>query len=319
MESKLQFDGKGKLRHLLTLEGVPGELYAELFARADSMLDSASRIVKGNKLAGQLAVTAFFEPSTRTQLSFEIAVKSLGAEVVSFDIANSSLAAKGESLSDTILTIVSMGTDFIIVRLGLEGELAKMPQLMPDSVALVSGGEGRNDHPSQGLLDVWTIKKAKGDFADLRVAIIGDISHSRVARSLLHALGTLGTKEMVLSGPPHLVPEELALAWGPSTSVEHDVRKAVAGADVIYTLRFQYERMAKEAKERTRGTSEDYLIDSERLALAAPDAIVMHPGPINREVEISSDVADGSQSLIRRQISHGVVMRMAILSLLARG
>ena len=307
-----QLDKDGRLRHLLTLEGLPATVYHELFTLAATYIDPATRrILKTPRLQDRLVVNAFFEPSTRTRLAFEIAAKSLYAEVVNFDMATSSVTAKGETFADTIMTIVALGADIVIVRHGQEGMVAAVADQVPERVALINGGDGCNAHPSQGLLDAWTIMQHKGDVQGLRIAIIGDIIHSRVARSLLDAFTTLQAAEVIVAGPPALVPVELTRA---GVTVEHDLTKAVAGVDVIIGLRFQFERMA--SQEPPPRQSPECMIDAALVARAAPDVMVMHPGPINRGLEISSEVADGPRSYILEQVTNGVAMRMAIMTLL---
>ena len=313
-----QLDSQGRLRHLLTLEGMPAEAYKDLFERAASHIEADSgQIKRSDRLRARLVVNAFFEPSTRTRLAFEIASKSLGADVVNFAVLSSSTHAKGESFEDTMRTIAALGADFIVLRHGGEWSVEGLLDLLPESTKLVNGGEGSREHPSQALLDAWTILREKGGFGGLRVAMIGDIAHSRVARSLSHALATLGVAKITVSGPPLLVPGSLAEDW--SVTVEHDLDRAVDNADVVVCLRFQYERMSDGEQSDARNSYADYTLDQRRVALAAPDVMVMHPGPINRGVEITAEVADGPRSYILRQVTNGVAMRMAILSALEEG
>ncbi len=309
-----QLDSQGRLRHLFMLEGLPASIYHELFARAESFVDpDTGGVRKTPLLRDKLVVNAFFEPSTRTRMSFEIAAKSLQAEVVNFDPESSS-AAKGETLPDTLLTIAALGADAIVVRENEGGLIARHAPRLPAGVVLVNGGDGCHAHPSQGLLDAWTIVRQKGAVAGLSIAVIGDILHSRVARSLFQAFRTLGAARVVATGAPELVPAAEAERWG--AVVERDVDQAVAGVDVIICLRYQYERMTSEDRSRSGGHESRFIIDAQRLALAAPDAIVLHPGPVNRDTEIASEVADGPSSRILEQVSNGVAMRMALLSML---
>ena len=309
--SNSQLDATGRLRHLLTLEGLPPEAYEDLFERAAAFVDEATgRVRRSDLLAGRLVANVFFEPSTRTRLAFEIAARFLGADVVNLDVPTSS-SAKGESFEDTLRTVTALGAEILVVRHGGRMRLGD-EACLGLGAALVSGGEGTSGHPSQALLDAWTIRREKGTVEGLRVAVIGDIVHSRVARSLAQALNALGAGEVVVSGPERLVPKELGPRWG--VTVEHDPNAAVAGADVIIALRFQYERMDDSARSATGGGAHSYLLDERRVALASPGAMVMHPGPINRGVEITDAVADSDRSFILRQVTNGVAMRMAILS-----
>lgn len=305
----------GMLRHLLTLEGLPASLYEEFFAKAESFTDpETARVVRRPLLAGRLVVNAFFEPSTRTRMSFEIAAKSLGAEVVNFDVQNSSSLAKGESFADTIHVLARLGADVIVIRHG--GDLlAELEGHNFSGVTLINGGDGCNAHPSQGLLDAWTVLRRRGTITGLKVAIVGDIVHSRVARSLAHVYGTLGAAEVRVAGPPELMPSPQETdRFG--LTVMPDVDMAVRGADVIVSLRVQYERMEKDSKLVREDYATKYRIDARRLALAAPDALVMHPGPMNRGVEITSELADCHQSCVLEQVTNGVAMRMAIMQVL---
>lgn len=306
----------GRLRHLLTLRGLPRETYQDLFGRAEGFMGpGGSSVARTESLRGSLVVNAFFEPSTRTRLAFEIAARSLGADVVNFDLLSSATQFKSESFEDTLRTIAALGADFIVLRHGGEMPAEGLLEILPKATCLVNGGEGSDDHPSQGLLDAWTIQREKGGFDGLRIAIFGDILHSRVARSLAHAFATLGAGSVTVSGPPKLVPESLEGQL--KVTVDHDPDRAVAGADVIICLRFQYERMGgsyEAARDR-----HNYTIDEGRVALASPEVMVMHPGPINRGVEIAPEVADGPRSFILSQVRNGVAMRMAILDALGEG
>ena len=312
-----QFDEHGRLKHLLTLEGVKKETYLELFSLASSFIDpETSQTRRLGLLRDRLVVNAFFEPSTRTRLSFEIAARSLGAEVVNFDLLSSSTVAKGETFEDTLCTIAALGADFIILRHGEQEPSDQLLDILPEDTSLVNGGEGSRDHPSQGLLDAWTIMLEKGGFEGLRIAVVGDIVHSRVARSLAHAFAELGVSEFIACGPPELVPESLADEL--VVKVEHNADAAVDGVDVIICLRFQYERMNDGKQRLANEAGNEYTIDKKRVGLASPDVMVMHPGPINRGVEITDEVADGPRSFILRQVTNGIAMRMAILSKLGQ-
>ena len=310
-----QYDSQsGRLKHLFTLEGMPAGIYRDLFAQAAEYIDPHSgRIRKSDALRDRLLVNAFFEPSTRTRMAFEIAAKSMAAEVVNFDVANSSSASKGESYADTISTIVALGADLLVIRHGQDGAVEQACAQVPHGVALINGGDGCNAHPSQGLLDAWTIMRRKGQIAGLRIAIVGDIVHSRVAHSLLHAFVALDAQHVCLAGPPELLP---AAPAPPGVAYTDDVDEAVSKVDVIIALRLQYERMVEAAKPERRGYAAGYCIDQRRVALAAPDVMVMHPGPLNRGVELTAEVADGKHSSILQQVTNGVAMRMAIMQAL---
>ncbi len=303
------------LRHLVTLEGLPREHLVELLDTAQAFRDSHERGVKAMPiLRGRTMVGLFFEPSTRTRVSFEIAARRLSADVLQFDVSQSS-TRKGESLQDTLATLAALGCDLFVVRHHTAGTAAHLAERLPEGCFLINAGDGGNAHPTQGLLDALTIRQRKGGFAGLKVAIIGDIRHSRVARSDIHALLALGVGEIRLSGPPELLPDQAPAGC----SIERDADRALAGADVVITLRLQRERMEAGLVSSESDYFRAFGIDARRMALAAPDAILMHPGPINRGVEIASEVADGPQSLILEQVRNGVFVRMAVMSHLVRG
>jgi aspartate carbamoyltransferase catalytic subunit len=307
--SDIQFDARGRLKHLLTLEGVARQTLTSLLDRADSF-----RVTPGDAprrhtwLAGRTVANLFFEPSTRTRASFELAARRLGADVINLDIGASS-AVKGESLEDMLYTLEAMNVDVFVVRHKDEGVPALMAKHAAPHVHVLNAGEAHLAHPTQGLLDAFTIRRHKKDFAKLSVAIVGDIKHSRVARSAVRALVTLGTRDIRLAGPKSLLPKKGELKGELFT----DADAAVAGADVVMMLRIQKERMQKAAVPSAAAYFKRFGLDTRRLRLAKPGAIVMHPGPMNRGVEIASDVADGPQSVIREQVTNGVAVRMAVL------
>ena len=307
--SDIQFDARGHLKHLLTLEGVARQTLISLLDRADSF-----RVIPGEAprrhtwLAGRTVANLFFEPSTRTRASFELAARRLGADVLNLDIGASS-AVKGESLEDTLYTLEAMNVDVFVVRHKDEGVPALMAKHAAPHVHVLNAGEAHVSHPTQGLLDAFTIRRHKKDFSKLSVAIVGDIKHSRVARSAVRALVTLGTRDIRLAGPKSLLPKNGEL----NGEVFTDADKAVAGADVVMMLRIQKERMQKAAVPSAAAYFKRYGLDSKRLRLAKPGAIVMHPGPMNRGIEIAPEVADGPQSVIREQVTNGVAVRMAVL------
>jgi|SRR5579885_18957 len=307
--SDIQFDARGHLKHLLTLEGVARQTLTSLLDRADSF-----RVIPGEAprrhtwLAGRTVAKLFFEPSTRTRASFELAARRLGADVLNLDIGASS-AVKGESLEDTLYTLEAMNVDVFVVRHKEEGVPALMARHAAPHVHVLSAGEAHVSHPTQGLLDVFTIRRHKKDFSNLSVAIVGDIKHSRVARSAVRALVTLGTRDIRLAGPKSLLPRKGELNGELCT----DADEAIAGADVVMMLRIQKERMQKAAVPSAAAYFKRYGLDVKRLKLAKPGAIVMHPGPMNRGIEIAPEVADGPQSVIREQVTNGVAVRMAVL------
>jgi aspartate carbamoyltransferase catalytic subunit len=307
--SDIQFDARGRLKHLLTLEGVGRQTLITLLDRADSFRIAPGEAPRRHTwLAGRTVANLFFEPSTRTRASFELAARRLGADVLNLDIGASS-AVKGESLEDTLYTLEAMNVDVFVVRHKDEGVQALMAKRVAPHVHVLNAGEAHLAHPTQGLLDAFTIRRHKKDFSKLSVAIVGDIKHSRVARSAVRALVTLGTRDIRLAGPKSLLPKKGELNGNLFT----DADQAVSGADVVMMLRIQKERMQKAAVPSDAAYFKRYGLDKRRLKLAKPGAIVMHPGPMNRGIEIAADVADGPQSVIREQVSNGVAVRMAVL------
>ena len=314
MQRNPQLNAHGELIHLLSIEGLPRPVLHHILDTAGTFLSVNDREVKKVPLLrGKSVFNLFFENSTRTRTTFEIAAKRLSADVINLDIARSS-AAKGESLLDTIANLSAMHADMFVVRHGESGAPYLIAQHCAPHVHVVNAGDGRHSHPTQGLLDMYTIRHYKQDFTKLTVAIVGDIVHSRVARSDIHALATLGVPEIRAVGPKTLVPGDLA-AMG--VRVCHDMKEGIAGADVIIMLRLQNERMSGAMLPSAAEFFKNYGLTPEKLALAKPDAIVMHPGPINRGVEIASDVADGTQSVILPQVTFGIAVRMAVMSIIA--
>lgn len=269
-------------------------------------------IKKSNILSGKSIITLFFENSTRTRVSFELASKYLGATAANISAGGSSIA-KGETLIDTAKTLEAMGTDVIIIRHSMSGS----PHLISKYIGskVINAGDGMNEHPTQALLDIMTIREKKGKVEGLKVAIVGDVKHSRVARSNIYGLNKLGA-EVVLAGPSTLLPSNLQ---DMGVKVYNDVEKAVEGADVVMGLRIQLERQKKGLFPSIREYNKYFGIDERRLSMAKPDAILMHPGPVNRGVELNPQVADGSQSVINQQVTNGVCVRMAVLNMLANG
>ena len=312
----LQLDSDGRLHHLLTLEGLPKETLCRLLDRAGQIRDAAlGRAQKRNSLLGTTVCTLFFEPSTRTRSSFHIAAQRLGADVINFDASTSS-ARKGETALDTLRNLEAMGVRGFIVRHPEDGAAEALAMQAGEGTTVINAGDGRSAHPTQGLLDALTLRQAKGaDFSKLKVLIVGDVKHSRVARSDLHALRTLGTGEIRVCGPASLLPDDGTLE-GCATGGDFDAM--LEGVDAVMMLRLQRERMEEGLVASLDDYHAQYGLTAQRLRLAAADAVVLHPGPINRGVEITDEVADGPQSLVLRQVSNGVAIRMAVLeSLLA--
>ncbi|MEP6907858.1 MAG: aspartate carbamoyltransferase catalytic subunit [Pseudoxanthomonas sp.] len=311
-----QLDSHGHLRHLLTLDGLPRETLCQLLDRAGQIRDAAlGRTQKRTVLLGTTICTLFFEPSTRTRSSFHIAAQRLGADVINFDASTSS-ARKGETALDTLKNLEAMGVRGFIVRHPEDGAAEALAAQAGEGTTIVNAGDGRSAHPTQGLLDVLTLRQAKGaDFSKLKVLIVGDVKHSRVARSDLHALRTLGTGEIRVCGPSSLLPDDSTLD---GCVRGQDLDAMLEGVDAVMMLRLQRERMEEGLVSSLDGYHASYGLTAARLRRAAADAVVLHPGPINRGVEITDDVADGPQSLVLRQVSNGVAIRMAVLeSLLA--
>ncbi|MCV2366731.1 aspartate carbamoyltransferase catalytic subunit [Roseateles oligotrophus] len=309
-----QLNKHGELVHLLSVEGLPQANIHQILDTAGSFLSVNDREVKKVPLLrGKSVFNLFFENSTRTRTTFEIAAKRLSADVLNLDIARSS-TAKGETLLDTVANLSAMHADMFVVRHSESGAPYLIAQHCAPHVHVVNAGDGRHAHPTQGLLDMYTIRHFKKDFRNLTVAIVGDIVHSRVARSDIHALNILGVPEIRAVGPKTLVPGDLREM---GVRVCHDMAEGVRGADVIIMLRLQNERMNGGMLPSAGEFFKNFGLTPEKLALAKPDAIVMHPGPINRGVEISSTVADGAQSVILPQVTFGIAVRMAVMSILA--
>ena len=303
-----QFGTDGSLRHLLTLAEMPARTITGILDRAERFLVTPGRAnPQYDLLAGITVINLFFEPSTRTRTSFELAARRLGAQVVTLDMAFSS-TSKGESLVDTLYTLESMNTQMFVVRHPMVGALEEISRHALPHVHVINAGEAHISHPTQGLLDALTIRRHKKNFEILSIAIVGDIRHSRVARSTLHALTALGTRDIRLSGPAEFLPDDL-----PGDKFTN-MDKAIEGADVIMMLRIQKERMRTDLIPDLHEYSHRYGLNGTRLKLAKRDALVMHPGPMNRDVEITSEIADGPQSVIREQVTNGVAVRMAVMA-----
>ncbi len=298
-------------RHLLGIEGLSPLDIQALLDLADEQVEVSRQVEKRKTtLRGRTQINLFFEPSTRTQSSFEIAGKRLGADVMNMSVASSSVK-KGETLIDTAATLNAMRPDIIVVRHHAAGAVHLLAQKVDCSV--VNAGDGTHEHPTQALLDALTIRRNKGRIEGLTVAICGDILHSRVARSNMILLAAMGARVRLVA-PSTLLPPGIArLGFETFTSME----KGLKDADIVMMLRLQHERMNGSFVPSLKEYFRFYGLDQEKLSFAKPDALVMHPGPMNRGVEISSDVADGAQSLIREQVEMGVAVRMAVLEALA--
>jgi aspartate carbamoyltransferase catalytic subunit len=305
-----------RLRHLTTLEHLPRASIERLLDRAIAMRDACAHGTrKLDTLAGRTVLNLFFEPSTRTRTSFELAARRLGADVVNFDIGFSS-TAKGEALYDTLHTLEAMHLDAIVVRHKVSGTPDELVRHAMSGVSVINAGDGNRAHPTQGLLDALTIRQHRPDFENLVVTICGDIRHSRVARSDVHALSALGAGEIRFCGPAALLPDATEF---PNCRYTEDFDSAIEGADVAIMLRLQKERMAATELPDEAAYFDRYGLDNRRLARAAKGCLVMHPGPLNRGIEIADEVADGAQSRILEQVANGVFVRMAVLGeLLAR-
>ncbi|MES0874020.1 aspartate carbamoyltransferase catalytic subunit [Sinimarinibacterium thermocellulolyticum] len=315
MSPELQLDRHGRLRHLLTLEGLGAPLLTEILDRADTIEKSLRGPDKKlTTLRGRTIVNLFFEPSTRTRTTFELAAKRLSADVLNLQMATSS-TSKGETLFDTLKTLEAMQADMFVVRHEASGAAHFFAEHAAPGVAILNAGDGRHAHPTQGLLDLLTIRRYKGPdcFATLRVAIVGDILHSRVARSDIHGLRALGVRDIRAVAPPTLVPagiEEMGVR------VCHRIEEGLDGVDVVILLRLQKERMLGAYLPSLGEFHRDFGLTRKRLSAMRRDAIIMHPGPINRGVEIEGEVAYGPQSVILQQVSHGIAVRMAVMSMI---
>jgi aspartate carbamoyltransferase catalytic subunit len=309
-----QLNGNGELQHLLTIEGLPREILIHILDTATSFVGVTAREVKKVPLLrGKSVFNLFFEPSTRTRTTFEIAAKRLSADVLNLNIAVSS-HTKGETLLDTVDNLSAMHADMFVVRHAQSGAPHLIARHVASHLHVINAGDGRHAHPTQGLLDIYTIRHYKRDFTSLSVAIVGDVLHSRVARSLIHALTLMGTPDLRVIGPMTLIPagvEKLGV------TVFHELERGLRDVDVVVMLRLQSERMRGALLPSAQEFFKYYGLTPEKLALAKPDAIVMHPGPMNRGVEIDSAVADGSQAVILPQVTFGIAVRMAVMSILA--
>jgi aspartate carbamoyltransferase catalytic subunit len=313
--SLAQRDADGRLRHLITLDGLSAAELTELLDLAQFYVRQPGDLpARDQSLSGHTVANLFFEPSTRTRVSFELAALRLGADVVNLDMQSSS-RVKGETVLDTIYTLQAMHADILVMRDAEPGLPAYVAQYVAPHVCILNAGEAHLSHPTQGLLDALTVRQVKGDFSQLRVLIAGDISHSRVARSAWQAFTTLGVAELRIAAPEDLMPGPSEFA---GATRFNDIDRAIAGVDVVMTLRIQRERMRATQIPDDASYHRVFGITAERMKKARPGAIAMHPGPMNRDVEIASEVADGPQSVIQRQVANGVAVRMAVLATIAR-
>ena len=312
----MQLTADGQLKHFLTVEGLSPLLLEEILDRAEQFLDLPHKAQnKAPILRGKTVMNLFFENSTRTRTTFELAAQRLSADVVTLDIRNSA-TSKGESLLDTIRNLGAMNCDMFVVRHQHSGAAHFIARYCPPHISVLNAGDGHHAHPTQAMLDMLTIRQHKGDFQPLKVGIVGDILHSRVARSQIHALTTLCTGEVRVVAPRTLIPAGIEKM---GVNVFHDMEQGLDDLDVIIMLRLQKERMQGGLLPSEREYFSLYGLTEERVKLAKPDAIVMHPGPVNRGVEIDSRVADGPQSVILQQVTNGIAVRMAVMSMVISG
>jgi len=316
MQQDIQFDANGSLLHLISLEGLPRELLETMISKAESFIEFPTRTTKKVPLLrGKTVVNLFFEPSTRTRTTFEIAAARLSADVINLQ-AEAMSTTKGETILDTVKTLEAMHTDLFVVRHQASGAANLIARHVPSHVHIINAGDGRYSHPTQALLDMFTIRQHKGNFSKLVVAIIGDILHSRVARSEISALNTLGAGEVRIISPRTLIPtgvEKLGVR------VFTDIDKGLKDVDIVMMLRLQLERMEGQLIPSREEFYQRYGLTESRMRMAKPDALVIHPGPINLGLEIASSVADGDRSLILTQVANGIAVRMAVMSEIMAG
>ncbi len=310
--NNIQLDKRGRLKHFLTTEGLSKDLLLDILNHAESFTGVGDRAVKKVPLLrGKTIVNLFFEPSTRTRTTFELAAKRLSADVLNINIAQSA-TSKGESLQDTLQTLEAMHCDMFVVRHSSSGAAHFVARHVSPSVRIINAGDGNHAHPTQAMLDMLTIRRHKPDFSTLKVAIVGDILHSRVARSEIHALTTLGVNEVRVIAPRTLLPAKVESL---GVHVFNTMEEGLADVDVVIMLRLQHERMRSALLPSEYEFFSSYGLTEKTLGAAKADAIVMHPGPINRGVEIDTHVADGKRSVILQQVSHGIAIRMAVMAM----
>ena len=312
----IQFDDTGRLRHFLTIEDIPRDTLVQILDTAESFISFGQReIRKAPLLRGKTVVNLFFEPSTRTRTTFEIAAKRLSADVINLDAKRMS-TTKGETLLDTVSTIEAMKTDMFVVRDAASGSAFLIAQHVSPEVRIINAGDGRHAHPTQAMLDMFTIRQYKKEFANLSVAIVGDILHSRVARSQIHALKTLGVKDIRVVGPKTLIPTAIEKLGARSYN---RLEAGIENVDVVMMLRLQLERMEGQLIPSEQEYFQLYGLTEEKLKAAKDDVIVMHPGPMNRGLEIASAVADGEHSVILPQVTNGIAIRMSVMATIMGG
>ena len=308
----IQLDNQGRLKHFLTIEGLPKSLLVEILDFAESFAGVSGRAVKKVPLLrGKTVVNLFFEPSTRTSTTFDLAAKRLSADVLNLNMATSS-TTKGESLLDTLETLEAMHSDMFIVRHSNSGAAHFIAEHTGPHISVINAGDGQHAHPTQAMLDMFTIRRHKPEFETLKVAIVGDVLHSRVARSDIHALKSLGVNDVRVVGPKTLMPASIERL---GVEVFNNLNEGLNDADVIIMLRLQKERMLSANIPSESEYFNRYGLTFNKLKSAKPDVIVMHPGPINRGIEIDSQVADSDQSVILQQVSHGIAIRMAVMAM----
>jgi len=309
----IQLDENGKLQHFLSIEGLDQQLITEILDTAKSFISVADRVIKKVPiLRGKTVANLFFEPSTRTRLTFELAEQRLSADILSLNV-DTSATTKGESLLDTIHNLEAMQIDMFVIRHKDSGSAHFFAQHVRPGVSVLNAGDGQHEHPTQAMLDLYTIRHHKQDFTRLKIAIVGDIMHSRVARSQIHALNLLNTAEVRVIAPKTLLPVDTESL---GVQLFDDLERGLQDVDVVIMLRLQKERMTGALLPSEKEYFNQFGLTQERLDRASPDAIVMHPGPANRGVEIESSVMDGNQSVILQQVGFGISVRMAIMSMI---
>jgi aspartate carbamoyltransferase catalytic subunit len=302
-----------KINHLISTDDLNYELIIKIFDMAESFFKIGQRDIKKIPLLrGKTICNLFFENSTRTRTTFEIAAKRLSADVINLDIPTSS-QSKGESIFDMVDNLIAMGTDIFVVRHPEAGVPNKIANHVASNIHIINGGDGSNAHPTQGLLDAFTIRKFKKNFSNLKIAIVGDIQHSRVAKSEINVLSTLGAKEIRVIGPKSLMPDNIDQL---KVKVFHTMEEGLKDVDVVTMLRIQKERMSNDTIPSESEYFKSFGLNQKRLKIAKDNALVLHPGPINRGVEIESEVADGKQSVILNQVKYGIAIRMAVMAMM---
>ena len=306
----LQQSKNNELQHLLSIKGLDKKIIEKIFNDADKFLEKKDiKLDDHTSLNGKTVCNLFFENSTRTQTTFEIAAKRLSANVINLDIATSS-QSKGESILDLINNLIAMSVDIFVIRHSEPGIPELIAKNIKSNAHIINAGDGNREHPTQGLLDAFTIREFKKDFSNLKVAIVGDIEHSRVAKSEISILSTLGAKEIRVIGPKALMPSNIEDL---NVNVFHTMEEGLRDVDVIMMLRIQKERMSNKSVPSESEYFKSFGLNQKRLKFAKDDALVLHPGPINRGVEIESEVADGKQSVILNQVKYGIAIRMAVM------